>query len=147
MLRASASLTPVCEVPSYALTESALPVVFTTMAFEKTAGPGNDVGTLGLKCPLEVLQAGTDAVKIDDRIAPRPGEQVIPKKNASAFHGTHLSNYLTALRVDTVVVVCSRRPSIAEDEPSRLTPSSAAAYWAQRTIRSSGSQRSRELKT
>ena len=82
-----------------------LPVVFTTMAFQKVSGANSDVGVLGLKCPLETLQAASEAVQIDERIAPRDGEQVIPKKNASAFHGTHLSNYLAALRVDTVVVV------------------------------------------
>jgi N-carbamoylsarcosine amidase len=56
------------------------------------------------KIPLEALQLGTDAVAIDERIAPDPGEQVIVKKAASAFHGTHLSGFLNAAGVDTVVV-------------------------------------------
>jgi nicotinamidase-related amidase len=51
-----------------------------------------------------VLRLGTDAVAIDERIAPEPGEQVIVKKAASAFHGTHLSAFLKAAEVDTVIV-------------------------------------------
>ena len=35
---------------------------------------------------------------------PQPGEQVIVKKRASAFHGTFLSGYLRSSGVDTVVV-------------------------------------------
>jgi nicotinamidase-related amidase len=56
------------------------------------------------KIPVEVLQLGTEAVAIDDRIAPEAGEQVIVKKRASAFHGTYLSSYLKAHGVDTVIV-------------------------------------------
>jgi N-carbamoylsarcosine amidase len=51
-----------------------------------------------------VLQLGTDAVAIDDRIAPDPGEQVIVKKRASGFHGTYLSSFLNAHGVDTVII-------------------------------------------
>ncbi len=32
------------------------------------------------------------------------GELVIVKKRASGFHGTHLSSYLGALGVDTVII-------------------------------------------
>ena len=56
------------------------------------------------KIPVEVLQLGTDAVAIDERIAPGPGEQVIVKKRASAFHGTYLAGYLRAHGVDTVII-------------------------------------------
>ncbi|MDP6345446.1 MAG: isochorismatase family protein, partial [Alphaproteobacteria bacterium] len=38
------------------------------------------------------------------RIAPRPDEQVIIKKRASAFHGTYLAGFLRAAGVDTVIV-------------------------------------------
>ena len=41
---------------------------------------------------------------IDDRIAPLEGEQVIIKKRASGFHGTHLASFLNAHKVDTVIV-------------------------------------------
>ena len=81
-----------------------LPVVFTTTAYDITDGPNSDMGLWGQKIPLETLAIGSPWVAIDDRIAPEPGELVIVKKKASAFHGTHLAIYLTANRVDTVIV-------------------------------------------
>jgi nicotinamidase-related amidase len=82
----------------------AIPVVFTTTAYAVTDGPSTDMGLWHHKIPVEVLALGTDAVAIDERIAPEPGEQVIVKKFASAFHGTHLAGFLRAAGVDTVVV-------------------------------------------
>jgi len=81
-----------------------IPVVYTTTAFAVTEGPNTDMGIWHRKIPLEVLRLGTDAVAIDERIAPEAGEQVIVKKAASAFHGTPLSSFLRAAGVDTVVV-------------------------------------------
>jgi nicotinamidase-related amidase len=82
----------------------ALPVVYTTTAYAVTEGPNTDMGLWHHKIPVEVLRLGTEAVAIDERIAPEPGEQVIVKKRASAFHGTHLSGFLKSAGVDTVVV-------------------------------------------
>jgi nicotinamidase-related amidase len=73
-----------------------VPIVYTTTAYNVTDGPNSDMGLWVHKIP--------DAVAIDDRIAPEPGEQVIVKKRASAFHGTYLSGYLNAHGVDTVIV-------------------------------------------
>ena len=81
-----------------------VPIVYTTTAYNVTDGPNSDMGLWVHKIPVEVLQLGTEAVAIDDRIAPEPGEQVIVKKRASAFHGTYLSGYLHAHGVDTVIV-------------------------------------------
>ena len=81
-----------------------IPVVYTTTAYAVTEGPSTDMGLWHRKIPLEELRLGTEAVAIDERIAPEPGEQVIVKKAASAFHGTHLSAFLKAAGVDTVVV-------------------------------------------
>ncbi|MGH3022558.1 MAG: isochorismatase family protein [Gaiellaceae bacterium] len=81
-----------------------VPVVYTTTAYAVTDGPNTDMGLWHRKIPLEALQLGTDAVAIDERIAPEPGEQMIVKKAASAFHGTYLSGFLRAARVDTLVV-------------------------------------------
>jgi N-carbamoylsarcosine amidase len=81
-----------------------VPIVYTTTAFEVVDGPNSDMGLWNHKIPLEELKVGTEAVQIDERIAPREGELVITKKRASAFHGTNLSSYLTAHRVDTVIV-------------------------------------------
>jgi N-carbamoylsarcosine amidase len=81
-----------------------IPIVYTTTAYNVTQGPNSDMGIWHHKIPVEVLQLGTDAVAIDERIAPEPGEQVIVKKRASAFHGTYLSSFLRAQGVDTVIV-------------------------------------------
>jgi maleamate amidohydrolase len=78
--------------------------VITTTAFAVTEGPNTDMGLWHHKIPVEVLQLGTDAVAIDERVAPEPGEHVIVKKFASAFHGTYLANFLRSAGVDTVVV-------------------------------------------
>src|SRR6516162_6642595 len=81
-----------------------IPVVYTTTAYAVTDGPATDMGLWHRKIPVEVLQLGTDAVAIDERIAPEPDEHVIVKKHASAFFGTPLANMLRAAGVDTVVV-------------------------------------------
>ena len=80
------------------------PVVFTTTAYAVTEGAHTDMGVWHRKIPVEVLRLGTDAVAIDERVAPEPGEHVIVKKFASAFHGTHLAGLLRAADVDTVIV-------------------------------------------
>jgi N-carbamoylsarcosine amidase len=81
-----------------------IPIVYTTTAYAVTQGPNTDMGLWASKIPVEVLQLGTDAVAIDERIAPEPGEQVLVKKFASAFHGTPLASFLRAAGVDTVIV-------------------------------------------
>jgi maleamate amidohydrolase len=81
-----------------------IPIVYTTTAYAVTEGPNSDMGIWHRKIPVEVLQLGTDAVAIDERIAPEPGEHVIVKKHASAFFGTHLANMLRAAGVDTVII-------------------------------------------
>jgi len=81
-----------------------LPIVFTTTAYDVVDGPNTDMGLWHRKIPAEYLRAGSDAVKIDARVAPRPDELVIVKKRASAFHGTPLAGFLRANGVDTVVV-------------------------------------------
>jgi maleamate amidohydrolase len=82
----------------------AIPIVFTTTAYAVTDGPATDMGLWHHKIPVEVLELGTDAVAIDERIAPEPGEHVIVKKHASAFFGTNLASMLRAAGVDTVIV-------------------------------------------
>jgi N-carbamoylsarcosine amidase len=82
-----------------------LPVVYTTTAFDVVDGPATDMGVWGRKVPLDVLRTGSSEAAIDDRITPQPGEHVLVKKRASAFHGTHLSGLLKAANVDTVIIV------------------------------------------
>lgn len=81
-----------------------IPVVYTTTAYAVTEGPNTDMGLWHRKIPAELLKLGSDAVAIDDRIAPEADEQVIVKKRASAFHGTPLAGFLRAAQVDTVIV-------------------------------------------
>jgi nicotinamidase-related amidase len=85
-----------------AFREYDLPRYFTTVAFEASYG---DAGRFVEKVPaLRELRLGTDAVAVDDRVAPVGDERVILKKYASAFFGTDLATELTTHRVDTLVV-------------------------------------------
>jgi N-carbamoylsarcosine amidase len=81
-----------------------IPIVYTTTAYAVTRGPNSDMGLWHHKIPVELLQIGSPEVAIDERIAPLADEQVIVKKRASAFHGTHLSGFLKASGVDTVII-------------------------------------------
>ncbi len=81
-----------------------LPVIYTTTAYDVTEGPNSDMGLWQYKIPVEILKSGSYEAAIDDRIAPEPGEHVIVKKRASAFHGTYLAGMLRAAGVDTVIV-------------------------------------------
>jgi maleamate amidohydrolase len=81
-----------------------IPIVYTTTAYQDVDGPSSDMGLWVHKIPVELLKEGTEAVAIDSRIAPAPGEMVIVKKRASGFHGTFLSSYLNAQGVDTVII-------------------------------------------
>lgn len=81
---------------------SGLPRYFTTVAYEESYG---DAGRFVEKVPaLKELRDGTEAVEVDDQIAPAGDERVILKKYASAFYGTDLETELTTHRVDTLVL-------------------------------------------
>jgi nicotinamidase-related amidase len=83
------------------------PVVFTTTCYQVTdrANPNTDMGLWHEKIPVEVCaESDKNLIGIDSRIAPLPGEQVIVKKRASAFHGTYLAGFLRAANVDTILV-------------------------------------------
>ena len=99
-----ATIIPAVQALNEAARPKGIPIVYTTTAYAVTEGPSSDMGLWHHKIPVEVLQLGTDAVAIDERIAPEPGEHVIVKKHASAFFGTHLANMLRAAGVDTVII-------------------------------------------
>ena len=81
----------------------ALPVRFTTVAYEPHLRDG---GKFVAKVPaLSILVKGSEWVKVDDRIRPRPSEPVVLKKYASAFFDTRLDLDLQGLGVDTVIIV------------------------------------------
>ena len=84
--------------------DKGIPIIYTTTAYQDPRGVHTDAGLWHLKIPVETLQEGSEAAAIDSRIAPRPGEQVIVKKRASAFHGTMLAGYLRARQVDTLII-------------------------------------------
>src|SRR5262249_23417935 len=71
-----------------------IPIVYTTTAYNVTDGPNSDMGLWVHKIPVEVLQLGTEAVAIDDRIAPHPADPLIANNPPPAFHRPHLSAHL-----------------------------------------------------
>lgn len=78
------------------------PRYFTTIAYDD---PATDGGRFVEKVPaLADLERGSDAVAIDDRVAPRDDERVVEKAYASAFFGTDLETALTVDGVDTLVL-------------------------------------------
>lgn len=81
-----------------------IPVVHTTTAYKKTTrGEWSDMGLWHSKIPVEILEEGSHEADIDERLL-RDGDLVICKKRASGFHGTYLQGFLSAHRVDTVIV-------------------------------------------
>jgi N-carbamoylsarcosine amidase len=84
-----------------------LPVVHVTTCYQVTDrnNRDTDMGLWHNKIPVEVVgEKDTNLWAIDSRIAPIPGEQLLVKKRASAFHGTYLAGFLRAAGVDTILV-------------------------------------------
>jgi maleamate amidohydrolase len=80
-----------------------LPVAFTRIVY---ADDGSDCGIWCEKVPrLRELTEASHGSQVVDALAPRPGELVIRKTQASAFFGTHLAGVLLAKGVDTIVLV------------------------------------------
>jgi len=79
-----------------------LPIVFTRIVY---AEDGSDAGVWCEKAPrLKTLTESAAASQIVEFLAPRPGELVVRKTQASAFFGTDLSSYLTYKGVDSVII-------------------------------------------
>jgi maleamate amidohydrolase len=79
-----------------------LPVVFTKVSYQ----PGGvDGGLFMRKIPsLRVFEEGSPLAAFPAEPAPLPGETVVTKQYASAFHGTSLAATLTATGVDTLFI-------------------------------------------
>ncbi|MFD1213061.1 MFS transporter [Arthrobacter sp. GCM10027362] len=129
------TIIPACQALNEAARAKGVPVIYTTTAYDITdRDKPSDMGLWASKIPVELLEEGSDAVKIDDRIAPAPGELVITKKRASAFPGTNLQQFLTANRINTVIVTgvtaagCVRHT--AGHDPGRQPPSPCPAQAA-----------------
>jgi maleamate amidohydrolase len=79
-----------------------LPVIFTRIVY---ADDGSDAGVWCQKVPrLKDLTENAHASQVVAALAPRSGELVIRKTQASAFFGTHLGGKLIAAGVDSIVV-------------------------------------------
>jgi len=80
-----------------------VPVVYTEVVF----GPrGVDGGVFFRKVgALQVFEGRTELGAILPELAPGDHDLVVTKQYASAFFGTSLASTLTALRVDTVIVM------------------------------------------
>ncbi|MCG2620750.1 isochorismatase family protein [Arthrobacter sp. I2-34] len=99
------TIIPACQDLNTAARAKGVPVIFTTTAYDVLdMNLPSDMSLWSQKIPVETLDPNSDAVKIDDRIAPQPGELVITKKRASAFPGTNLQQFLTVNRIDTVII-------------------------------------------
>lgn len=86
--------------------DAGIPVIFTRVEY---APGGADGGLFVRKVPALLQLTGDNPFKeIVDELAPRGDELVVVKKFASAFFGTPVASSLTALGVDTVILVgCS----------------------------------------
>lgn len=78
------------------------PVIYTTIAFHP--GEVTHLPWLRKAAGMAALLEGSRLVEIDSATGILPGDPVIVKKGASAFHGTHLAALLAGARVDTLVV-------------------------------------------
>jgi maleamate amidohydrolase len=79
-----------------------LPIAFTRIVY---ADDGSDCGIWCEKVPrLRELTEASHGSQVVDALAPRPGELVIRKAQASAFFGTHLAGVLLSKGVDTIVM-------------------------------------------
>ncbi len=80
-----------------------LPVAYTTVAYDET-GKQAALAFITKVPALLTLEAGSEWVEIDARVAPVPGEPVFTKLWASAFFGTPFASWLAAAGCDSLVV-------------------------------------------
>lgn len=79
-----------------------VPVVFTTIAYRPDEV--GEVAWLEKAQGMASLLEGTAAVEVDPRLEPRPDEELVVKKGASAFFGTDLADLLRSRGADTVAI-------------------------------------------
>lgn len=79
-----------------------LPIVFTRIVY---ADDGSDAGLFMRKAPgLKILTETHPSSQVVPELAPRPGEYILRKTQASSFLGTGLAGWLVGRGVDTVIV-------------------------------------------
>lgn len=92
------------EVLLDAAREAGRPTAYTRVAYEDPISGAAEL--FQAKVPaLAALREGTAWTRIDERIAPRPGEWVLTKELASAFAGTPLVEWVAMHGLDSLVVV------------------------------------------
>jgi nicotinamidase-related amidase len=80
-----------------------IPVFFSTCAYDDP--DLKDAGVWYNKIKgLETLRAGTENVKIDERLDMRRGDTLLTKRYASCFFGTDLGSRLAASKIDTLII-------------------------------------------
>ena len=80
-----------------------IPVIFSTVMYEEA--DIKDAGIWALKQRgARTLTAGSEAVKVDPRLALGPNDILLVKKYASCFFGTDLVPRLNSQRVDTLII-------------------------------------------
>lgn len=85
-----------------AVREAGFPVIVTEV---RLRADGADAGVFFRKAPsLRAFCAGSPYAEFIDGLAPLPGELRLTKRYPSAYFGTTLNSYLTAARVDTVLI-------------------------------------------
>jgi maleamate amidohydrolase len=79
-----------------------LPIAFTRIVYEQTR---TNPGVFATKIPaIATLTEAAPASNIVPQLAPRPGEHIIRKTQASAFFGTDLLGWLVWRGIDTLLI-------------------------------------------
>ena len=83
--------------------ERNIPVIFSTVTYDEA--DVKDAGIWALKQKgAQTLTAGSEAVKVDNRLDMRPSDILLVKKYASCFFGTDLVPRLNSRRIDTLIL-------------------------------------------
>jgi maleamate amidohydrolase len=83
--------------------ERGIPVIFSTVEYDEPDIA--DAGIWALKQKgVQTLTAGSEAVKVDPRLAMGPRDVLLVKKYASCFFGTDIVARLNSRRVDTLIL-------------------------------------------
>lgn len=82
-----------------------VPIFYTTNVYEiiDPAVP-HDMGLWYSKIPTETLPADSWWAEIDERVAPQGNDIVLKKNRASSFPGTKLDIFLSANKIDTLIL-------------------------------------------
>jgi maleamate amidohydrolase len=83
--------------------ERDIPCIFSTVIYDEAEGKDAGLWAVKMKGSL-TLTAGSEAVKVDPRLAMGPKDILLVKKYASCFFGTDLIARLNSRRIDTLII-------------------------------------------